>query len=166
MAQITDPQQLFTYKLGAALTMEDTIVTMLTEFEGKANDENLKEQLSHHREETQGQIQNLTRAFAAVGLPQLKQPCPAIDGLKTEGQQMLQQTSPKFHDAVILGGCAEVEHHEIAVYNGLITLADEMDADEVVELLEENLEQEKHTLEEVDKAFEKQAKQLAERVTV
>jgi len=166
MAQITDPRQFFQHKLGAALTMEDTVLTMLTELEGKANDSALKEQLAHHREETQGQIQNLTQAFAALGFQQQRQPCPAIDGLKTEGQQLLQQTTPELHDAVILSGCAEVEHHEIAVYEGLITMADKMDADDVVSLLEENLDQEKHTLKEVDKAFEKQSKQLAKLVTV
>jgi ferritin-like metal-binding protein YciE len=78
---------------------------------------------------------------------------------------MLQQTTPELHDAVILSGCGEVEHHEIAVYDGLITIAEQLDHDDVVALLEENLEQEEHTLKEVEKAFEDQAKQLAKRIT-
>jgi hypothetical protein len=40
-------------------------------------------------------------------------------------------------------------------------MAEEMDADDVVALLEENLEQEEHTLKEVEQAFEQQAKKLA-----
>ena len=39
-----------------------------------------------------------------------------------------------------------------------------MGEDDVVALLKENLEQEEHTLKEVDKAFEKQSKKLAERI--
>ncbi|HSB38034.1 MAG TPA: DUF892 family protein [Gaiellaceae bacterium] len=162
MAQITDPKMLFAHKLGAALTMEETVLEMLNELEGKANEQELKQQLAHHAEETQGQIRNLQQAFAALGFEAHQQPCPAIDGLQTEGQQMLKQSSSELHDAVILSGCSEVEHHEIAVYESLITMADEMDADDVVALLEENLEQEEHTLKEVDKAFEQQAKQLVE----
>jgi len=165
MAQIGDPKQLFQHKLGAALTMEETVVGMLQELEGKANETELKEQLSHHRDETEGQIRNLTQAFGALGSEPERQPCPVIDGLKTEGEQMLQQTSPQLHDGVILSGCAEVEHHEIAVYDGLITLADELGEEDIVALLKENLEQEEHTLKEVEKAFEKQAKQLAETVS-
>jgi ferritin-like metal-binding protein YciE len=161
MAQIGDPKMLFAHKLGAALTMEETVLTMLGELEGKANEDELKQEFSHHAEETQGQIRNLQQAFSALGYEAKRQPCPAIEGLQFEGQQMLAQTSPALRDAVILSGCAEVEHHEIAVYDGLITMAEEMDADDVVALLEENLEQEEHTLKEVEQAFEKQAKQLA-----
>jgi ferritin-like metal-binding protein YciE len=50
---------------------------------------------------------------------------------------------------VILSGAAETEHHEIAVSEGLITHAQAMSQDEVVHLLQENLEQKQHTLEEV-----------------
>ena len=164
MAQIGDPKQLFQHKLGAALTMEETVVGMLQQLEQKANEPELKDQLFHHREETQGQIGNLTQAFRAFGAEPEGKPCPAIEGLKTEGKQMLQQTSDQLHDAVILGGCAEVEHHEIGVYDGLITMAEEMGEDDIVALLEENLEQEEQTLKEVEQAFEKQSKRLAESV--
>ena len=165
MAQISDPKQLFMHKLGATLTMEQTVVTMLKELSAKANDTELKQQLSHHREETEQQIRNLNQIFAALGTQTKTQPCPAIDALEQEGKEMLQQTTPELHDAVILSGCAEVEHHEIAVYDGLITIAEQLDHDDVVALLEENLEQEEHTLKEVKKAFEKQSKKLAEAVS-
>jgi ferritin-like metal-binding protein YciE len=161
MAEIADPKRLFAHKLGAALTMEETVLTMLGELEGKANEDELKQQLSHHAEETQGQIRNLQQAFSALGKEPRKQPCPAIEGLQLEGEQMLEQTGSELHDAVILSGCGEVEHHEIAVYDALIAMAEELDADDVVALLEENLEQEEHTVKEVEQAFEQQAKQLA-----
>jgi ferritin-like metal-binding protein YciE len=164
MPEINDPKTFFMHKIGATLTMEETVVTMLTELEGKANQTELKEQLSHHREETEGQIRNLTQIFAAMGREPQRNPCPVIDGLEKEGKETLQMTSPDLHDAVILAGCAEVEHHEIAVYDGLITMANEMDLDDVVTLLEENLDQETHTLKEVEKAFKKQAKGQAEKV--
>ena len=164
MAQIGDPKQLFVHKLGAALTMEETVLSMLAELEQKANDAELKEQLSHHHDETRQQVANLEQAFSALGLQRKKQPCPAIEGLEVEGKEMLQHAAQELYDAVILGGCAEVEHHEIAVYDGLITMADEMGEDDIVALLKENLEQEEHTLKEVEKAFEQQSKKLAERI--
>ena len=52
-------------------------------------------------------------------------------------------------DAVILSGAAETEHHEIAVYESLITQAEELGQPEVVRLLQQNLEMEQHTLDEV-----------------
>jgi ferritin-like metal-binding protein YciE len=163
MPQISDPKELFKHKLGATLTMEETVLSMLKQLSTRANDTELKQQLSHHHDETEQQIQNLNRVFSALGFrsPE-KQPCPAIDGLQQEGQELLQQTAPELQDAVILSGCAEVEHHEIAVYDGLITKAEAMEEDDIVSLLQENLEQEEHTLKEVEKAAEKKAKELAE----
>jgi ferritin-like metal-binding protein YciE len=161
MPEIKDPQQLFAHKLGAALTMEETVLQMLQELEQAAQKDELKQQLSHHREETEQQVKNLTQVFSALGQKPEKQPCPAIEGLQAEGQQMIQQTSPQLVDSVILGGAAETEHHEIAVYEGLITKAEAMGQEDVVALLTENLEQEQHTLKEVQAATQKEAKQLA-----
>ena len=62
-------------------------------------------------------------------------------------------------DAVILSGAAETEHHEIAVYEGLITEAQAMGKDDIVKLLQQNLEQEQHTLEEVKQATKELAQQ-------
>ena len=58
---------------------------------------------------------------------------------------------------MICGGCAETEHHEIAVYENLIVHANAMGHEDIVALLQENLEQEQHTLGEVLKATVKQA---------
>jgi ferritin-like metal-binding protein YciE len=152
VAQIGDPKQLFIHKLGAALTMEETILTMLQELEQKANEAELKEQLSHHRNETHGQVANLEQAFAALGAQTEKQPCPAIEGLEKEGQTLIKQTAEDLVDVVILGAAAETEHHEIAVYDGLITQAEALGEQDVVALLQENLEIEEHTLQEVERS--------------
>jgi ferritin-like metal-binding protein YciE len=162
MAQISNPAELFTHKLGAALTMEQTVLQMLQTLEQKAHDPELKEQFSHHRDETEQQISNLQQVFSALGEQAETQPCPAIEGLKEESEQMISQTSDEIIDAVLLSGAAATEHHEIAVYEGLITHADEMGHEDVVALLTENLEQEQHTLKEVEAATKKEAKQLAE----
>ena len=164
MAQIGDPQKLFEHELGMALGAERKVLTTLRKLERSAQREELKQQFHHHLEETEGQISNLTQAFSALGKDPERNPCPAIEGLEKEGKETLQMTSPELYDTVILAGCAEVEHHEIAAYDGLITMANEMDLDDVVTLLEENLDQEKHTLKEVEKALKKQAKEQAEKI--
>ena len=161
MAEIGDSRQLFQHKLGAALTMERTVLKMLETSEQKAQDDKVKQQFAHHREETEGQIRNLEQAFSALGGEQQVQPCPAIDGLKAEAEQLISQTSKQLVDAVLIGGAAETEHHEIAVYEGLITKAEAMGEEDVVALLQENLEQEQHTLKEVQAAGEQLAQQLA-----
>jgi ferritin-like metal-binding protein YciE len=162
MATVETPTELFVHKLGATLTMEETILEMLEELQDKASDPKLQKQLQQHHTETQQQIQNLRRIFDALGEPPEKQPCPAIEGLEKEGQQMIKEVDDALVDSVILGGVIETEHHEIAVYDVLIIKAEQMDDDDIVALLQENLEQEEATLDKAVKAAEQSAKQLVQ----
>jgi ferritin-like metal-binding protein YciE len=156
---IETPRELFVFKLGAALKMENTILDMLPQLEEHANDSQLKEALRHHHGETERHVQNLERAFQALGEEVDESPCPAIEGLEKEGQASLKQVDDSLNDQVIIGGVCETEHHEIAVYEGLITKAEAMDEQDVAALLQENLENEQATLQKA----EQMGRQLAQR---
>jgi ferritin-like metal-binding protein YciE len=157
---IESSQELFVHKLGAALTMEETILEMLEELQEQANDSGLRSDLQRHQKETEGQVENLRRVFAAIGEEPEEKPCPTIEGLQKEGQAMLKQVDDSLNDAVIVNGVIETEHHEIAVYDNLIIMAEKMGDEDVIVLLNENIEQEAATLE---KAIKK-AEQLAGRL--
>jgi ferritin-like metal-binding protein YciE len=160
MASIDTPHELFVHKLGAALTMEETILDMLENLEEEASDPQLKRNLQQHHQETQQHVANLQQIFRALGEEPETQPCPAIEGLEKEGKQMVKQADDSLVDAVILSGVIETEHHEIAVYDGLIITAEQMDDQDIVALLHENLEQEETTLDKAVKASEQSAKEL------
>jgi ferritin-like metal-binding protein YciE len=159
--KITEPQELFLANLASTLKMENVVEEMLGDLIEEAQDGELKQQLRHHREETQAQIRNLHRVFEALGKEPDEAACPVIEAIEKEGQAKLKISEESLKDDVILGGCSETEHHEIAVYEHLIAHADAMGQEDVVALLRENLEQEQHTLGEVLKATLKQAKQQA-----
>jgi ferritin-like metal-binding protein YciE len=161
MASIETPQELFVHKLGAALTMEETILDMLENLQEEASDPQLKRNLQQHHQETQQHVANLQQIFRALGEEPQTQSCPAIEGLEKEGKAMIKQVDDdQLIDSVILGGVIETEHHEIAVYDGLIIKAEQMDDEDIVALLHENLEQEEATLDKAVKAAEQSAKQL------
>jgi ferritin-like metal-binding protein YciE len=159
MFRLDTPQKLFTQKLGAALTMEHTVLKMLGELEKEARHEDLKELFRHHAEETEQQIGNLGRAFAALDEEPDKKPCPTIKALHVEGKATIELAKGDLIDDVVLAAATETEHHEIAVYEELITFADAMGRDDVAALLRENLEQEQHMLEEVRRAAERIAEE-------
>jgi len=160
VASVETPTELFVHKLGAAVTMEETILEMLEQLEDEASDPKLKKDLRQHHQETRQQVQNLHRIFEALGEQPEKQSCPAIDGLQKEGEQLIKGVDDALVDSVILGGVIETEHHEIAVYDGLIIQAEQMGDDDVVALLHENLEQEEAALDKAVKAAEQSSKQL------
>jgi len=158
---IDNPRELFTYKLGAALKMENTVLEMLGELEENAQRPELKQQFRHHADETRQQISNLEQAFTSLGEEPDEKPCPAIDGIEKEGKANIKMTDDAIVDAVILSGAAETEHHEIAVYEGLITHAEAMGEQQIASLLHKNLEQEEHTLQEVKQATQQLAQKTA-----
>ena len=133
---------------------------MLGQVETAAQGEQLKEQLRHHATETEQQIRNLEQAFTALGAEVDDKPCPAIEGIEKEGQALIKKADDGLVDAVILSGAADTEHHEISVYEGLITKAEAMGEQDVVALLQENLEQETHTRDEVEQLAQKTARQM------
>jgi ferritin-like metal-binding protein YciE len=157
---IETPRELFAHKLGAALKMENTILGMLGNLEDEAQRPELKQQLHHHAEETRRQVRNLEAAFAAIGQEPKEKPCPTVEGLEKEGKANIKLADERLVDSVILGGAAETEHHEIAVYENLITQAEALDEQDIVALLQENLEQEQHTLQKVTQEAAKIARQM------
>lgn len=155
--KVENPQELFVQRLGAALTMENTVDGLLGTLVEKAHDPQLKQQLRHHREETHAQLRNLHQAFSTLGMEAKERPCPAIEGIEKESESTLGMAAESLYDAIILAGAAETEHYEIAVYESLIIHATALGHDDIVALLHENLEQEHHTLGELLKATVTQA---------
>jgi ferritin-like metal-binding protein YciE len=151
--RLNTPAEAFNYKLGAALKMEHTVLDkILADSIEESHDDKLKQLFRHHADETRGQIANLERTFAAFGWDVDDSPCPAIEAIHKEGKTNVKKSDDSIVDSIILSGAAETEHHEIAVYESLITSARGMGRDDVVSLLEQNLEQEQHTLEEVKRS--------------
>jgi ferritin-like metal-binding protein YciE len=159
MAQIGDPKQLFEHELGTALGAERKVLATLKKLERAAQREELKQQFHHHLEETEGQIENLEQALQAIG-SQGAHESDVANGLATEGEKLIEKVDDELIDAVLLAAAAKTEHVEIAMYEGLITKAEAMGANDIVALLEENLEQEQHTLEEVNQAAQALSKKL------
>jgi ferritin-like metal-binding protein YciE len=160
--KIETPQELYVHKLGAALKMENTILDMLPQLAEHANDEQLRQALQHHYDETQQHVANLHRVFDALGAQVDDSACPAIEGLEKEGQANLKLVDDTLNDHVIIAGVTETEHHEIAVYEGLITKAEAMGEQDIAALLQENLENEQATLQKAQQMSQQLAQQAAQ----
>ena len=162
MAQVSSPEKLFEYKLGTALGAERKVQTMLKTMAAQAQLPTLKEGFERHLEETEGQIRNIEQALESIGGETTAHQDPIMDGIAQQAEQMLGRVPDELADVVLAGGAAHTEHHEIATYDGLITMAESLGYDDVVALLKENLEQEQRTLQEVEQVNQQLAQELAE----
>lgn len=135
-------EEVFSFKLGSALTMEHDSLEMLGDLEASAQRQEVRALFRSHAVETQQQIANLEKCFALLGEEISDSPSPTTKGLAKEGKSMIAKTDDSIVDSVLLSGGLETEHYEIAVYETLITSAEASGANEVAQLLKANLEQE------------------------
>jgi ferritin-like metal-binding protein YciE len=157
--RLNTPEEIFNFELGAALTMERTLVEVLEELEEHAQREEIKGALSQHRQQTIGHVKNIEECFRLLGEEVDDSPCPVISAMAKEGKATIKKTDDSIVDAVILTAAGESEHHEIAVYEALITNAEARGASDVTQLLRQNLEEEEHALETAQSTMRKIARE-------
>ena len=156
MAQqkIESPEELLHFQLRSALTMENHSLEALSELESAAKDKKVKKLFSHHSDETREQIANLEQVFELLGLKGSTAPSPATTGIKNQAASLLEKAAPKLRDQIALMSAMGNEHFEIASYSGLILQTDALGSGEASALLQANLEQERHTSEELYSALQ------------
>jgi ferritin-like metal-binding protein YciE len=140
--RLTTPEEIFNFKVGATLKMEQTILEILDDSIGSGQDEQVRELLQEHRSESEQHVRVVEEAFGLLGTAVDDSPCPAIEGLQKEAKANVKMTDDDLVDSVILQGALEVEYHEIAVYENLLIGANAIDRDDVMRLLHGNFESE------------------------
>jgi ferritin-like metal-binding protein YciE len=125
---------------------EKKILEALPKMAKGAYDEQVSAAFQKHLAETEGQVERLEEVFELLGVPARGKTCPAIDGILEEGSEILEEYkgSPSL-DAGLVGAAQAVEHYEIARYGTLIAWAAALGKEDVIELLDATLEEEKAT---------------------
>ena len=108
-----------------------------------ANDE-LRGAFESHAEVTKHQVERLESIFGALGEPVKGKRCEAMEGLVSEGQELLDaDAQDEVRDAGLITAAQKVEHYEIAAYGSLRTYARLLRRYDDASLLQESLEEEK-----------------------
>ena len=137
-------QKLLMHELCDLYDAEQQIVKALPKLIQNATSPELKEALQEHLDVTQKQVQRLDDAFTALGEKREQQKCKGMAGLIAEGEDLLKEDfEDSTKDAGIIGAAQRVEHYEIAAYGTARTLAQTLGNNEVADLLEETLDEEK-----------------------
>lgn len=125
---------------------EKKILKSLKKMATGAEAEELSAAFERHYTETEGQIERLERVFDLIEKRAQGKPCPAIDGILEEGEEILQEFkgSPAL-DAGLIAAAQAVEHYEIARYGTLKRWAQFLGLKEVARLLDQTLQEESRT---------------------
>jgi ferritin-like metal-binding protein YciE len=139
--------ELFVHELKDIYWAETHLAKELPKMSKAATSQELSKAIETHQKETEGQVERLNKIFENLGMKASGKKCQAMEGLLEEGKEITGETGKDtmVRDAGIIVASQKIEHYEIASYGSLVALAKKMGHNEIAQLLEETLEEEKKT---------------------
>jgi ferritin-like metal-binding protein YciE len=144
MAKLNSLHDLFVDQLKVLFYSEKEIKNTLSEVIKKATSDELKDALENHFDETTSQIERLEKVFKFLEVSSVAKRCIAMDGIIDEINEIINENaSPLVKDAAIIAEIQKALHFKIACYGTLKTYARLLGHDEIVDLMQETVKEEK-----------------------
>ena len=124
---------------------EKHLLKALPKMEKAATSEELKESFTDHLEVTREHVNRLEKAFEIMGKKPQAKKCEAMEGLTKEAAGIIEDTEDgsMTRDAALIMAAQKVEHYEIATYGGLKQLAKTLGKNDLSNLFDQTLAEEK-----------------------
>jgi ferritin-like metal-binding protein YciE len=140
----TGLRKLFMDELRDVYHAEKQLTKALPKLAKAATSSELRDALESHLQETQRQVSRLEECFGLLDEPVKAKPCAGMMGIVQEGSDLIEEEEKgSMLDAGLIASAQRAEHYEMAAYGSLRAWAMALGEDDVVELLEATLEEEK-----------------------
>jgi ferritin-like metal-binding protein YciE len=140
-------KELFIEELRDIYWAEKHLTKALPKMKKAATSQELATAFEDHLAVTEKQIERVEQVFELLDMTPRAKKCEAMDGLVKEAQNIIEEM-PKGSaviDAGLIIAGQKVEHYEIAAYGSLVQLAKTMGENEIADLLQQTLDEEKQT---------------------
>lgn len=126
---------------------EKHLTKALSKMQKAATSEELQEAFEAHLEQTKEHVTRLEEVFELLEEKAQGKKCEAMEGLVSEGESIIEDTDAgtATRDVGLILAAQKVEHYEIATYGGLAQLAKTLGRDDIAQILEITLAEEKET---------------------
>ena len=139
-------EDLLHHELKDLYSAENQLVKALPKMAKAATNEELKAGFEEHLEQTRGHVERLEEIAGQIGKKLTGHKCKAMEGLVEEGAELIaEDAEDSVRDAGLIGAAQRVEHYEIAGYGTAKALALKLGHEDIAEILEQTLEEEKET---------------------
>jgi ferritin-like metal-binding protein YciE len=139
-------RHLYVEELKDLYNAENQLVKALPKMAKAATSEKLRAGFEEHLEQTKGHVSRLEEIFEAMEESPKGKKCKGMEGLITEGSEMIgEDPGDEELDAGLISAAQRVEHYEIAGYGSVRTYARLLGDEDAASLLEETLKEEKET---------------------
>jgi ferritin-like metal-binding protein YciE len=134
----------FIDELRDAYDAEKQLTKALPKLAKAAASDELRQAFESHLEETRGHVERLEQVFASLDEKVRGKHCDGIAGIIEEGKSVMEEEfDEQTMDACLIAAGQRAEHYEMAAYGTLIAWAQAMGHTDAVELLQQNLDEEK-----------------------
>ena len=141
-----DLKALFVHQLKDTYYAENAILKALPKLSAAATNDELKSAFGVHLEETKGQVERLKQIFKLIGEKAEAVECAAIQGIITEGDEVMEEFKDgEALNAGLIASAQAVEHYEIVRYGTMLAWAKQLGMSEIEALLKETLIEEENT---------------------
>jgi ferritin-like metal-binding protein YciE len=140
-------KELFIEELRDIYWAEKHLTKALPKMMKAATSEELAAAFEEHLAVTEEQVARVEQVFEMLDMTPRAKKCEGMEGLVMEAQQIISEL-PKGSaviDAGLIIAGQKVEHYEIAAYGSLVQLAKTMGENEIADLLQLTLDEEKET---------------------
>jgi ferritin-like metal-binding protein YciE len=138
-------KELFVDELKDIYWAEKYLLKALPKMRKASTSEELANAFEQHLEVTEEHVGRVEQVFELLNMTARAKKCEAMEGLVTEAQNLLEDL-PKgtmARDAGLIISAQKIEHYEIAAYGSLVQLAKTMGHNEIADLLQDTLDEEK-----------------------
>jgi len=138
-------KELFVDELKDIYWAEKHLTKALPKMKKAATSEELAAAFEDHLAVTEKHVERVEQVFEMLEMTPRAKKCEAMEGLVKEAQNLMEEL-PKGSaviDAGLIIGGQKVEHYEIAAYGSLVQLAKTMGENEIANLLQQTLDEEK-----------------------
>lgn len=150
--------ELFLHELKDMLDAEQQLVKVLEENANDSSRPELEKAFRQHGKETEGHVKRLEQCFELLDEEPETAECHGVRGLAEEKKSFTEENpSEDLIDVFNVGAGIKAETYEICSYTSLIDMAREMNHRKVVQLLNQNLKEERAALRKME-MFHKKVK--------
>jgi len=143
MASVASLREHLVEELNDLLNAEEQLIEALPEMAQRSTSRELRTAFRGHLAETRQHKKRVTQALKQLGERASGKTCEAMEGLLTEGQELMEGSDPgALRDAMMITAAQKVEHYEIATYGTVRTYARVIGERGVARLLEQTVKEE------------------------
>ena len=143
--------EFFVHELTDMLDAEQKLIEALGNQAEESSRPELQKAFQSHQQQTRKQVERLQQCFDLLDEEAEETECKGIAGIIAEHDTFKEENDPSedLMDIFNAGAAAKVESYEIAAYESLINLAQQLDQTKIERLLNQNLKEEQQTLKKV-----------------